>query len=404
MMGERALRLYLCLLTLLLATAVMPAQTTIDAPGARQPAQLKAPRIAPLPEAQWTDVHRQLIDRFAGGKPDTAFRTLLNLPAAVEGMMPYTNYLADESSLSPRHRELLILRTAWLLGNQPLWAKHAPRARQAGLAAADIKRVAQGPEAQGWSPFDATLLKVVDQLYRNSSVTDATWKALAAEYDTFHLMDAVETVNQFTILAMAYNAFGVQPDPATTDRLPTDVRYHVTVPPREPPLAAPRVPEPAGRGIAVSRTFGQYQKLSQPWAIRQGFIQRVSKLMPRHREMLILRIGWNCRSEYEWAQHVGSVGRAPDYGLDPALIARGPAASGWDPFERVLLQVPDELYRTGTVSDATWRGLADQYDPGLMMTAVFTAATYRAVSMSLNSYGIQIEPTTPERFPDVPGR
>jgi alkylhydroperoxidase family enzyme len=135
------------------------------------------PRIAPLPEAQWTDVHRQLVDKWAGGKADTAFATLLNFPALVEGVMPYTNYLSAQSSLSLRHRELLILRTAWLLGNQPLWATHAPRARQAGFSAADIRRIAQGPDAQGWSPFDATLLRTVDQLYRNASITDATWKA-----------------------------------------------------------------------------------------------------------------------------------------------------------------------------------------------------------------------------------
>src|SRR4030095_6272261 len=139
-------------------------------------------------------------------------------------------------------------------------------------SAADIRRIAQGPDAQGWSPFEAMLLRTVDQLYRNTSITDATWKALSAEYDLFHLMDAVETVNQFTVMAMAYNSFGVQPDTATPDRLPTDVPYRVTVPPREPALMSARVPEPAGRGIAVSRTFGQYPALNQPWSVRQNFI------------------------------------------------------------------------------------------------------------------------------------
>ena len=219
MIGTRALRLYLCLLTMLLATAVTPAQTTLDAPGARQRAAV--PRIAPLPEAQWTEVHRQLIDKFAGGKPDTAFRTLLNLPAAVEGMMPYTNYLADESSLSPRHRELLILRTAWLLGNQPLWAKHAPRARQAGLAAADIKRIAQGPEAQGWSPFDATLRErrrsALSQLVDCRCDVEGVGSRLrhvspdGCGGDCQPVHDPLYGVRL---------AFGVQPDPATTTGCP----------------------------------------------------------------------------------------------------------------------------------------------------------------------------------------
>ena len=63
-------------------------------------------------------------------------------------------------------------------------------------------------------------------------VTDATWQTLSATFDLFHLMDAVETVNHFTVLSMLYNSFGVQPDEGSVDRLPTDVPYRSTVPDR----------------------------------------------------------------------------------------------------------------------------------------------------------------------------
>src|SRR5262249_24448309 len=187
----------------------------------------------------------------------------------------YTVYLSDQSTLSPRHRELLILRTAWLCGNQPLWSFHAERARRAGLSAQELHRVAEGPEA-GWDGTEATLLRLADQLYRNSSVTDATWKTLAASYDLFHLMDAVETVNHFTVLSMGFHSFGIQPDAAPSDRLPTDVAYKVAVPPREPPLAAARVDPVPGDGIAVGRTFARHAKLNQARTPRANFINRVS--------------------------------------------------------------------------------------------------------------------------------
>ena len=402
-MSVKTFRLLLCSTVFLGAPLLAGAQGTIEAPGVRQPAQLAKPRITPLPEAQWTDVQRQLVTKFAGGRPDNAFATLLNLAPLVQGVMPYTVYLTGESMLSPRHRQLLILRTAWLCGNQPLWATHAARARESGLTADEIRRVAQGPEASGWSAFEATLLRTADQLYRNSSVTDATWKALSAEYDMFHLMDAVETVNHVVVLSMVYNSFGIQPDEGLKDRLPTGVPYRVTVPPREPPLAVARVAAPEGRGLAVSRTFGLYPTLNQRWSPRQSFINSSSKLTPRHREMLILRMGWNCRSEYEWAQHVGTVGRARDHGLEPVRIAEGPASSAWDEFEKNILRVADELYRDGLVSDATWRALGERFDPTLIMSAVFTASGYRAISMSLNTYGVQLGPND-ERFPNPPPR
>jgi len=119
--------------------------------------------------------------------------------------------------------------------------------------------------------------------------------------------------------------------------------------------------------------------------------------------MLILRMGWNCRSEYEWAKHVGGVGRARDHGLEPARIAEGPEASGWDPLESSLLRASDELYRDGIVSDETWRALSERFDTGLVMSAVFTTSDYRAISMSLNTYGVQLEEGD-ERFPPVPAR
>lgn len=395
-------RLGLAAFVVISATAA--AQTASTPPGSRQPKALRTPRVAPLPEAQWTDVHRQLVAKFApGGRPDNGFRTLLNLPETLDGVMPYTIYLSDETSLSPRHRELLILRTAWLCGNRPLWSAHAARARRAGMTATEIRRVAEGPETPGWDSFDATLLRVADQLYRNSSVTDATWQALSGKYDMFQSMEAVETVNHFTMLALLYNSLGVQPEEGSTDRMPTDVPYRIKVPDREPPLAAARVAPNEGPGIAVGRTFGKHPTLSARWSPRQTFVNRVSKLLPRHREMLILRIGWKCRAEYEWAQHVGVVGRARDYGLEPVRIAEGPEAKGWDSFERTLLRAADELYRDSAVSDRTWNALAERLDTGLRISAVFTASSYRAISMSLNTYGVQLEAGN-ERFPTVSSR
>jgi alkylhydroperoxidase family enzyme len=382
------------------AAATLSAQPS-GQPGDRQPPAISQPRVLPLPEAQWTDVHRTLVKKYS--RDDSAFRTFLNTPGAIDGLMPFTIYTTERSTLMSRHRGLLILRALWLCGNRAQWPVQAAAARKAGLSAAEIRRVAEGPEAAGWEAFDRTLLRLADQLYRNSSVTDATWQELSASYDVPHLMDAVETVNHFVFLSMLENSFGIQPDTSATDRLPTDVPYRVTVPPRQPALKAARIEPVKGSGdeLAVSRTFARHPALNQSRSPRAGFVNRVSPLSPRHREILILRIGWNCQSEYEWAQHVGRVGRAREHGLDPVLIARGPSAPGWDPFEATLLRAADELYRDTVISDATWQALAARYDIASLMSAVFTVSSYRATSMALNAFGVQLEPGD-ERFPNVP--
>lgn len=389
----------LVIIALSVAPVLLRAQGS-GGPGDRQPVRMRQPRIMPLPEAQWTDVQRNLAQKYS--RSDNGFRTLLNVPQIVDSVMPLTIYLSEESTLTPRHRELLILRTAWLCGSQSLWPVHAARARMAGLTAGEIRRVAEGPDAAGWASSEHTLLQLVDQLYRNSAVIDSTWRQLASTYDMYQLMDAVETVNHFTFLSLMYNSFGVQPDASTTDRLPADIRYRVVVPEREP-LTVARISPVEGTGLAVSRTFARYPKLNEARTPRAGFVNRLSPLSPRHREMLILRMGWDCGSEYEWAQHVGRVGRARDHGLDPVRIAQGPNRPEWDPFEATLLRAADELYREAAVSDATWRALAARFDTGSLMSAVLTASSYRATSMALNTFGVQLEPGD-ERFPRVSSR
>jgi alkylhydroperoxidase family enzyme len=126
-----------------------------------------------------------------------------------------------------------------------------------------------------------------------------------------------------------------------------------------------------------------------------------SPLTDHDRELLILRIGWNCQAEYEWAKHVGSVGRARDHGLEPRLIAQGPGADGWSPFSVTLLILADELYRDAAVSNETWDAITADFDTRETISALMTVSTYRLVSMSLNAFGVQILETD-EGLPDIP--
>ena len=389
---------------ILSATGTLMGQSIPDRPGGTRPMKLAKPRVAPVAESQWTEQHKGLIAKYVpDGRAGNGTRTLLNIPALVDGMMPFQNYISRESSLSPRHREILILRTGWLLNSEYVWSEHAPIARKAGLTADDIRRIAQGPDARGWDPFEATLLRVADQLFRNSSITDATWKALAASYDMYHLMDAVMTITDFTTVSLMYNSLGVQPDEGNADRIPSDVPYRVVVPERERPLTVARIEPMEGSGIAIGRTFARYPKLATPRGPGSNYVNQRSNLEPRHRELLILRTGWDCQAEYEWAQHVGQVGRGRAMGLPIESLALGPTAPGWDPFEAALLRAADELYRDSFVSDRTWTELSARFDQTMMINALITASNYRMVSMALNALGVQLDPGD-ERFPKLPSR
>jgi len=66
--------------------------------------------------------------------------------------------------------------------------------------------------------------------------------------------------------------------------------------------------------------------------------------------------------------------------------------------DAVLIRVADELHQNAMVSDETWDLLTYAYDLAEAMSAIFTAASYRSTSMTLNAYGVQLEPGD-ERFP-----
>ena len=139
--------------------------------------------------------------------------TLARHPDLSRAFLGFNRHLLFESTLPPRTRELLILRTAAICDCAFERVQHEIIARREGLDDAAIARVADGADAPGWSPDDAALIRATDELLSGWTVSDATWKELASTLDDRQLMDLVFTVGSYALLAMAFNSFGVLPDP-----------------------------------------------------------------------------------------------------------------------------------------------------------------------------------------------
>ena len=173
----------------------------------------KEPRIAPLAEREWSAEQRELLTLVTRGKPaHNVFTTLVRHPKLFKRWIPFGGHLLYASSLAPRERELLILRTAWLAQAEYEWGQHVEIAKRAGLTAAEIERVAAGPDAGGWIPEEAALLTAADELYADACLSEQTWSALRQRYSETQMMDLVFTVGAYAMLAMALNSFGVRLD------------------------------------------------------------------------------------------------------------------------------------------------------------------------------------------------
>jgi alkylhydroperoxidase family enzyme len=176
-------------------------------------------------------------------------------------------------------------------------------------------------------------------------------------------------------------------------------------------LKAPRIPpvdldtlEPADRetlmGLAgggpllnIFRTLAHAPKALARFLEWGGYVlSRRNSLPAREREIVILRVGYLCRSGYEFTQHTRIGLQAGLSEAEITAIKRGADAPNWSAAEGALIRASDELHKDQFISDATWAALGEHFDDKQRMDVVFTVGQYTQVSMMLNTFGVQLDP------------
>ena len=393
---------------LLIATSVLGAEQTFTP-------RLQTPRVAPLGKEERTPEQQALL----ASRPDfNVYKTLAHDVDLYNRWSPLGRFVLDGSSLPPREREIVMLRMGWLCQSEYEWAQHARIAKaQAGLSNQDVHRIAEGPAAAGWSDFERTLLRMVDELRYDTMISDATWNALRAKYSVQQVIEALYTAAQYQLVSMALNTLGVQLDPGLEDRLPKDVPLPaLATQPQSPRLKQPRVPPLAesewseeqrkliaeqkisGPVLNLYKTMLNHPTLYGPRYKFGSYLQRDSLLPPKTRELLILRTAALTGAEYEWGHHVEAAQKAGFSAAEIRRIKSGPDASGWSEEHAAVLRAADELRRETFVSDRTWAMLAKHYDTKRLIEIIYTSGGYTMTALAINSLGIQLEPGFP-RFP-----
>ena len=185
-------------------------------------------RLPPMPEAEWSPEVRQMLrgtqDRVASlegrgriegsGPLEPAqvlniLRTLAYHPRLMKPFLGFATAIAQQGVLTRRDSELLALRAAWNCRSDFEWGHHVQYAQVAGLSDAEIARIAEGPDAKGWSAADRDLLLAADQLHLRQQIDDELWQRLASRFDSAQLVELPFVVGQYTMLSMVANLTGV---------------------------------------------------------------------------------------------------------------------------------------------------------------------------------------------------
>jgi alkylhydroperoxidase family enzyme len=153
--------------------------------------------------------------------------------------------------------------------------------------------------------------------------------------------------------------------------------------------------------LNIFLTMANHPKLFKRWMVFGGHVLTRNTLPPRERELVILRVGWACGSDYEFGQHT-IIGRRE--GLTDDEISRIAAAplDEWPTSDAMLLRATDDLVRDQRIGDATWAALSLEWETQQLMDLVFTVGQYVMTCMALKTFGVQREPGVPG-LPDATG-
>ena len=154
-----------------------------------------------------------------------------------------------------------------------------------------------------------------------------------------------------------------------------------------------RWPDATAQGMHGLGTMLRHPALAKAFLTFNNHVATGSTVSKRIRELLILRIGWLRRSEYEFVQHL-LLGRKA--GLTDAELERvqlGPEAPGWSEEDADLLRAVDELHSPcASIQDETWARLKTRFDTAQILDIIFAVGCYDMLAMVFNSARVALEP------------
>src|SRR5436190_24089781 len=110
-----------------------------------------------------------------------------------------------------------------------------------------------------------------------------------------------------------------------------------------------------GRVLNVIKTLANAPKAAKRFMVWANYVlSERNDLPPRQREIVILRIGFLCKSGYEWTQHVEIAKRSDLNDEEIARVKFGADAKGWTAAESALIKAADELHHDQFIGEATW--------------------------------------------------
>lgn len=150
-----------------------------------------------------------------------------------------------------------------------------------------------------------------------------------------------------------------------------------------------------GTPLNIFGVLGVHPKLLKRFNLLGGFLLNKGLLPEREREVVILRVGWNAQSVYEFGQHTIIGRRVGLTDEEIAALTEPLEAHPWSAEDAALIALADELCDDDCVTDDTWAALSTRWSEAELVELLVVAGFYRLVSGFLNSAGVQLDDGVP---------
>lgn len=150
-----------------------------------------------------------------------------------------------------------------------------------------------------------------------------------------------------------------------------------------------------GRPLNIFGVLGHHPKLLKRFNLLGGFLLNKGLVPEREREIVILRIGWNARAEYEFGQHTVIGKRCGLTTEEITALTKSLDTHAWSDDDAALIRMADDLSADDCVSDTTWDALAERWTEAELVEWLVVAGFYRLVSGFLNSAGVRLDSGVP---------
>ena len=151
-----------------------------------------------------------------------------------------------------------------------------------------------------------------------------------------------------------------------------------------------------GKPANIFGVMAKHPTLLKRFNLLGGFILNKGLVPAREREIVILRVGANCVSKYEFGQHTGIGRRCGLSDEEITALLRPADAHSWSDDDAALVAMADDLCADDCVSTKTFTRLQSRWSEAEIIELTVTAGFYRMVSGFLNSMGVELDEGVPD--------